>query len=156
MNVNATLFVQLVVLFILSWVTMKFIWPPLMKVLDERVRVVTEGIALSQRAQEEWAAAQEEARQTVRAARARAAEVCHVAQQQATTIVDQAHTEATKMIVAARFRAEKEAELVLERARAQLRTQLSQLVILGTQRILQQEVDAQKHADILQSLTDAL
>ena len=29
MNLNATLVAQLVVFFILAWVTMKFVWPPL-------------------------------------------------------------------------------------------------------------------------------
>ena len=35
-NFNATLFAQFVVFFILAGFTMKFVWPPLMKALDER------------------------------------------------------------------------------------------------------------------------
>nr|NDG07520.1 F0F1 ATP synthase subunit B [Oxalobacteraceae bacterium] len=43
MNLNATLFAQLVVFFILALFTMKYVWPPLMKALDERANKISEG-----------------------------------------------------------------------------------------------------------------
>ena len=58
MNLNATLFAQFVVFFILCWFTMKFVWPPLMKALDERAQKITEGLAAADRSKAEMAAAE--------------------------------------------------------------------------------------------------
>ena len=38
MNLNATLFAQLVVFFILGWFTMRFVWPPIIRAIDERTK----------------------------------------------------------------------------------------------------------------------
>jgi F-type H+-transporting ATPase subunit b len=48
-NLNATLFAQLVVFFILALFTMKYVWPPLMKALDERASKISEGLAAAER-----------------------------------------------------------------------------------------------------------
>ena len=49
MNLNATLFAQFVVFFILAGFTMKFVWPPLMKALDERTKKIADGLAAADR-----------------------------------------------------------------------------------------------------------
>jgi F-type H+-transporting ATPase subunit b len=37
-SINATLIAQMIVFLILVWFTMKFVWPPIAKALDERAR----------------------------------------------------------------------------------------------------------------------
>jgi len=51
-NLNATLFAQLVVFFILALFTMKYVWPPLMKALDERANKISEIVDAERRAAE--------------------------------------------------------------------------------------------------------
>jgi len=51
-NLNATLFAQLVVFLILAWFTMKFVWPPIMKALDERASKIADGLAAADKAVE--------------------------------------------------------------------------------------------------------
>ena len=58
MNINATLFAQFVVFFILSFFTMKFVWPPLMKALDERAKKIADGLAAAERGKAEMQAAE--------------------------------------------------------------------------------------------------
>ena len=57
MNINATLFAQAIVFAILVWFTMKFVWPPIAKALDERALKISEGLASAEKAKIELAAA---------------------------------------------------------------------------------------------------
>ncbi len=61
MNLNATLFAQLVVFFILGWFTMKFVWPPIVKALDERAQRIADGLAAADMAQSDLALAERRA-----------------------------------------------------------------------------------------------
>ena len=49
MNINATLFAQAIVFAILVWFTMKFVWPPIAKALDERALKISEGLASAEK-----------------------------------------------------------------------------------------------------------
>ena len=93
MNINATLFAQMIVFAILIWVTMKFIWPPLMKAMDERSQRIGEGLAAADRSQRDLAQAQEQVNEVIREARGKATE-----------IIDQAHARANQIIDAAKGR----------------------------------------------------
>ena len=55
MNLNATLFAQIVVFGILWWFTMKFVWPPITKALDERASKIADGLAAADKAKLELA-----------------------------------------------------------------------------------------------------
>ena len=50
MSITGTLIVQMIVFMILVVFTMKFIWPPLTKALDERTNKVAEGLAAAEHA----------------------------------------------------------------------------------------------------------
>jgi F0F1-type ATP synthase membrane subunit b/b' len=56
-SINATLFVQAIVFLILVWFTMKFVWPPIAKALDERAQKIADGLAAADRAKSELTAA---------------------------------------------------------------------------------------------------
>ncbi len=57
MSINATLFFQIIVFFVLVWFTMKFVWPPITKALDERAQKIADGLSAAERAKTELAAA---------------------------------------------------------------------------------------------------
>ena len=63
MNINASLFVQMVVFFIGCWITMKFIWPPLIKAIEERQNKIAQGLAAADKSNEALAEAQAKGRE---------------------------------------------------------------------------------------------
>ena len=156
MNLNATLIVQIIVFLALWWFTARFVWPPITRALDERSRRIADGLAAADKARSDLVAAERRIEQELQQARAGAAEVRSGAEKQAAGIVEKARVEAAAIIAAARKSAEDEAVLAAQKARDQLRDQVAVLAVAGAERILRQEVDAAKHADLLANLKNEL
>lgn len=152
MNLNATLFAQLVVFFILAWFTMKFVWPPIMKALDERAAKIAEGLAAADKAKTDLQLAERRATDELRKARETANELRGGAERQAAQIIDEARAEAARIVAAARVAAENEAAAAAQRAKETLRDQVAMLAVAGAERILRKEIDATKHAELLDQL----
>ena len=53
MNINATLLGQMLVFVVLIWFSWKFIWPPLMKAVEDRQKKIADGLAAAERGQKE-------------------------------------------------------------------------------------------------------
>lgn len=156
MNLNATLFAQLVVFLVLAWVTMKFVWPPLMKAIDERAHKIADGLAAADKAKTDLALAEKRAIEELRTARETAAEFRSGAEKQASQLVDEARAEAARIITAARVSAEAEAGAAAQRAKEALREHVAQLAVAGAEKILRKEINAQAHADLLAQLKTEL
>lgn len=152
MNLNATLFAQLVVFFILAWFTMRFVWPPIMKALDERASKIADGLAAADKAKSDLALAERRATDEMRKARESANELRAVAERQGSQILDEARTEAARIIAAARTAAEGEASVAAQRAKEVLRDQVALLAVAGAERILRKEINAAAHADLISQL----
>jgi F-type H+-transporting ATPase subunit b len=155
-NLNATLIVQIVVFLALWWFTARFIWPPITKALDDRSKKIADGLAAADQAKSELAVAERRVEQEIKEARAGAAEVRGTAEKQAVGIVEEARVEAAAIIADARKAAESEAALAAQRARDKLRDQVAQLAIAGAERILRQEIDVDRHAELLGNLKNEL
>jgi F-type H+-transporting ATPase subunit b len=155
-SLNATLIAQLIVFLILVWFTMKFIWPPIVKTMDERAKRIAEGLDAADRARKELAEADTLAADEVKKARAEAAVIIERANQQATQIVDKARAEA--LLEAARQKAAAQADIenMAHRARAELRDQVATLAVRGAEKILGREVDASAHKALLDELVDEI
>ena len=95
MNINATLILQSIAMMIFVWFCMKFIWPPLLKAMDERRERIAEGLAASDRAEKELEKAKVEVDAQIREARDKAGEIVDQANQRHSQIVDQAKEDAT-------------------------------------------------------------
>ena len=152
MNINATLFAQFVVFFILCAFTMKFVWPPLMKALDERAQKITEGLAAADRSKAEMAAAEKRIQAELSAARDEGQKRIAEAEKRAQSIIEEAKAAATveaARIVAA---AQAEAEQQVTRARDTLRDQVATIAVKGAEQILKREVNPAVHADLLNQL----
>ncbi len=156
MNLNATLFAQLGVFFILAWFTMKFVWPPIMKALDERAQKIADGLAAADKAKRELAHAEKKVVDEMRKARESATDVRAGAEKQGAQLVDEARAEAARIIAQAREAAEGEAAVAAQRAKEALREQVAQLAVAGAERILRREINAQVHADLLANLKSEL
>jgi F-type H+-transporting ATPase subunit b len=151
-NLNATLFAQMVVFFILWWVVAKFVWPPLIKALDERAAKVADGLAAAEKGKVDLDLATKRADQALAEAKnegtQRIAEAEKRAQQSAEEIKQNAQTEAARIIA----QAKSEAEQQVIRARDVLRNEVAVLAVKGAEQILRREVDPKAHAALLDQL----
>ena len=156
MNLNATLFAQLAVFFVLAWFTMKFVWPPIMKALDERAGKIADGLAAADKAKTDLAHAEKKAGEELRHARESAAEFRSGAEKQSAQLLDEARAEAARIVTAARLAAEAEAGAAAQRAKEALREQVALLAVAGAEKILRKEINAQAHAELLTQLKSEL
>ena len=156
MNINATLFLQAIVFAILVWFTMKFVWPPITKALDERAQKIADGLAAADKAKSELASANARVEQELAQSRNETATRLADAERRAQSIIDEAKARATeegnKIIAAARAEAEQQAV----QAREALREQVAVLAVKGAEQILRKEVNAGVHADLLNRLKTEL
>ena len=152
MNINATLILQSIAMMIFVWFCMKFIWPPLLKAMDERRERIAEGLAASDKAEKELEAAKVTVEEQIREARDKAGEIVDQANQRHTQIVDQAKDDA----VAERNRqvtaAEADIAQAANQAREELRSTVASLAVMGASQILEKEVDADTHRELLDKL----
>ena len=150
MNINATLFVQILVFLALWWFTAKYVWPPIVKALDERAKRIADGLAAADKARTDLAAAEKRVEAEIGRARATAAEVRAAGEKQAAQLVEDARAEGARIVAEARKAAE--AALAAQQARDQLREQVAMLAVAGAERILRREIDASRHAELLTGL----
>jgi len=152
MNINATLFFQLVVFFIGAWVTMKFIWPPLLKSLEDRQKKIADGLAAADRGQKSLDEAKRKIAEEQAAERAHVQQLVTEAEKRGQAIVDaakaQAKVEADRIVEAAKAEATQE----MQRAKDSLRDQVAVLAVAGATQILQREVDPRVHSELLAQL----
>jgi F-type H+-transporting ATPase subunit b len=152
MNLNATLFAQLIVFLILAWFAMKFVWPPMINALDERAKKIADGLAAAEKGQAELAAAHKRVDEELAQARTdgqqRVADAEKRALANAEEIKAQAHAEAGRILA----QAQADAELQVIKAREVLRDQVAVLAVQGAEQILKREIDRNAHADLLNQL----
>jgi F-type H+-transporting ATPase subunit b len=152
MDINATLLGQMLVFGVLIWVSWKFIWPPLVKAVEDRQKKIAEGLAAAERGQVELQSANGEAQTILNAAR-----------EQAKKIVDQAHRREVEIVEEARTTASEEGKRIVDssrqdaqqekaRARDELRRDVATLAVAGASRLLQREIDPTAHADLIEQL----
>jgi len=155
-SINATLFVQAIVFLLLVLFTMKFVWPPIAKALDERAQKIAAGLAASDKAKAELASANQRVEQELVKSRNETTSLLADAERRAQQIVEEAKgratLEASKIVTAAHAEAEQQSV----RAREVLREQVAALAVKGAEQILRKEVDAGVHADLLARLKTEL
>ncbi len=156
MNINATLFLQAVVFAILVWFTMKYVWPPITKALDERAHKIADGLAAADKAKSELSSANKRVEAELATSRTETAARLADAERRGQVIVEEAKAKATeegsKIIAAAKAEAEQQSI----KAREALREQVAALAVKGAEQILRKEVNAGVHADLLGRLTTEL
>lgn len=152
MNINATLFAQMIVFAILIWVTMKFIWPPLMQAIDDRAKRITEGLDAADRAKRELAEADSRIAEEIRKARGEAATIIDKAHQHSAQIIDKAKLDAIVEATRQKTMAATEIESYAHQAREELRSKVGALAIAGAEKILGREIDANAHKALIDQL----
>jgi F-type H+-transporting ATPase subunit b len=151
-TINATLIAQMIVFLILIWFTMKFIWPPLTKAMDDRARRIAEGLSAAEKARKELADADVRVADEIKKARSEAVSIIDRAHQQANQIVDKAKQDAIVEATRQKATAAADIESMTHRAREELRGQVATLAVSGAEKILRREIDANAHKALLDQL----
>jgi F-type H+-transporting ATPase subunit b len=151
-SINATLFAQMIVFGILIWITMKFIWPPLMAAIEERQQKIAEGLAAADRSKKDLAQAEERVNEVLREARNKASEIVAQAEVRANQIVDAAREEAIEEGNRQKAAAMADIASAASRAREDLRKQVSALAVAGASKLIRREIDGNAHKALLDEL----
>jgi F-type H+-transporting ATPase subunit b len=155
-DINMTLLGQSIAMIVFVWFCMKFIWPPLLAAIEERQEKIAEGLAAADKGQE-----------SLEKATAEASGIVDEARKQASTILDQANARASEIVADGKNDGVKERERQLSaakaeieqeanRAREELRRQVSAIAIASAEKILGREIDGKQHDDILGKLAAEL
>ena len=152
MNINATLFVQALSFAFLIWFAVKFIWPPLNRAIDERNKRIADGLAAAEKGKASLVEAQAKGESAMKEARERASGLLGDSEKRGAQIVEEAKAaakaEADRIIAGAREQIASE----VAKAKTELREQVAALAVAGAEKILQREVDAKAHAEMLGKL----
>ncbi len=156
MSINATLIGQMITFALLVWFTMKYVWPPLLKSLEERKQKIADGLAAAEKGQHYRELAEQKALGVLRDAKAESADIVSLAQKRANEIVEEskhsAREEGDRLILAARAQIDQE----LIHAKEGLRKEVSVLALSAAEKILAAEVDQHKHSTLLADITRKL
>ena len=156
MNINATLIGQTIAFIVFVWFCMKFIWPHIMKALEERQARIADGLAAAERGQQELATAEGRSKEVIDEAKEQAKEILSQAQRRADEMVDatkdDARTEGEKIVSAAHS----EIEQQTNQAREALRTDVVKIALAGAEQVLMREVDEKAHSETLDKLAAEL
>ena len=152
MNINLTLIGQALAFGIFIWFSYRFIWPPLMKAIEDRQKKIADGLAEADRGRASLSEAEKQTEQMIKEARVRAQEILTQSEKRATEVVELAKTnakaEGDRLVAAAQAQIEQE----VQSAKAKLRDSVATLAVAGAEKILKREVDAKAHADMLGQL----
>lgn len=152
MNLNATFIVQFVVFFILVAFTMKFVWPPMMKALDERAQKIADGLAAAERSKIESQEAEKRVQHELATARENVQQRLADAEKRAQTIIEDAKHAASQEAARILANARADAEQQTAKAREELRVQVATLAVKGAEQILKREISPSVHGDLLNQL----
>ena len=156
MNINATLLAQAVVMIVFVAICWRYVYPPILSVMKEREKKISDGLEAAKKADDSL----EEAKLTFE-------KELDQAKSEAAEILDKANTRASKIVSDASVKAEAEAEKILasaattienetNKAKEELRQQMSEIIIDNTQKILKSEISEEKHEEILKKAAEEL
>ena len=156
MNPNITLLGQMISFAILIWFSVKFIWPPLMAAIEERQQKIAEGLAAADNAQKNLAQADAKVADELKTARAKANEIIEQAHQRANQLIDAAKADAIAEGNRQKALAEAEIEAAANRAKEDLRKQVSALAVSGAEKLLKREINANDQKALIDDLAAQL
>ncbi len=152
MNFNATLIGQMITFSLLVIFTMKYVWPPITKAMQDRQKRIAEGLSAAERGVREQELAQIRAAGMLKEAKQQAAEIIAQANKRADELVEesknQARVEGDRQLAVAKAEIEQE----LNRAREQLRGRVVGLAVAGAAKVLKHEINAKAHGEMLDEL----
>jgi F-type H+-transporting ATPase subunit b len=156
MNLNATIIGQSIAFAFFVWFCMKYVWPPIVAVLEERAKKISDGLQAAERAEKDLALAPQKSTEQIKEAKQEAAAIIEQANKRAAQIVDeakqQARSEGQRIIAGANAEIEQE----VKRAKQALREQVANIALAGAEKILEKSVDKAANEEMLNKLANEL
>lgn len=152
MNFNLTLFTQAAAFALFIWFTIRFVWPPLLRAIENRQKQIADGLAAGEEGRKSLEISTREAAQVVAEARGRATEIVAQAEKRAGQLIEDAKLAAREEGEREKAAAKADIQQQIARAREQLRDQVASLAVAGAEKILRREVDAKAHDQLLDSI----
>ena len=156
MNINATLLAQAVVMIVFVAICWRYIYPPILSVMQEREKKISDGLEAAKKADDSLEEAKLAFDKELNQAKAEAAEILEKANARASKIVSdassKAESEAEKIMASAETAIENETN----KAKEELRQQMSDIIIDTAQKILGDEISKEKHQEILKKAAKEL
>lgn len=156
LDINATLIVQMITFALFIWFTMKFVWPPIMKALEDRQNKIADGLAAAERGQRELELSQHRVTEELKDAKSQASEIVDKANRRASQIIEEAkataHEEGVRLAKVAREQIEQEVNQVKDA----LRKRVAVLAVAGAEKILERQVDEAANSELLDNLIQEL
>lgn len=156
MNINFTLFAQMIAFGVFVGFCMRYVWPPITKALQERTAKIAEGLAAAERGQHEQELGRQRALEVMHKAKGDAADIVAQAQKRYNDIVDEAKRDAQAEADRIRTAARAEIDQERNRAREELRERMAELALAAAEKILRKEIDASAHKTMLDSFAKEL
>jgi len=155
-NINATLIGQSISFLVFVWFCMKFVWPPITAALSERKDKIAQGLEAAERGMQSQAEAESLVQAQLGEAKQHASEIINQAQKRANEIVEEAKTTANVEGERIKTAAHAEVDREVNKAKEQLRAQVSVLAIARAEAVLHKEVNAETHRGVLDELAAQL
>jgi F-type H+-transporting ATPase subunit b len=152
MSINLTMFAQGISFAIFILFTVKFVWPPLLRAIEQRQSQIAEGLAAAEKGRQSLDASSKQADAAIADARQRAQEIIAQAEKRGSQLIDEAKNAAREESGREKTAAKAEIDQEVSRAREALRDQVAALAVAGAEKILRREINAQAHADLLAQL----
>jgi F-type H+-transporting ATPase subunit b len=156
MNINLTLIAQAATFALFIWFTAKFVWPYLIRAMEARQKQIAEGLAAAERGRQDLERAAIRTADMLKEARQQAQDILAQADRRGSQIIEEAKVaagqEGARLVAGAKAEIEQE----VSRAREMLRAQVAALAVAGAEQILKREVDANVHAELLNTIRSQL
>ncbi len=156
MNINLTLLGEMLTFAVLVWVMMKYIWPPLMKALEERQQKIAAGLEAAERGKRALELAKDNVAEQLRQTKAEAAAMLSQAGEQASELAEKVRATAEEERVKILAQAKIDIEQEVNKAKDILQQQMAGLVIMATEKILKQKVDDVTQKKLIDELISSI
>ena len=156
MNFNFTLVGQLLAFILFVWFCMKYVWPPMLKILEEREKEIADGLNAASEGRRELEEANARKEKILGEAKKEAADLVGQANQRANQLVEEAKTSAQEEAEKIKASAQNDIEQSAKRAREELRSEVATLAVAGAEKILNSEIDEKKNSELIDELTKEL
>jgi F-type H+-transporting ATPase subunit b len=135
---------------------MRYIWPPMLRILEEREKEIADGLNAASEGKRELEEASVKKKEILKDAKEEAAELINQAGQRANQLVEDAKTSAQKEAEKIKVSAQNDLEQSTKRAREELRSEVATLAVAGAEKILNSEIDEKKNSELIDELTKEL
>ena len=156
MNINLTLIIQMLVFAAFVLFTMKLVWPPLAKALEERQDKIADGLSAAERGRKELELAQHRVKDELKQAKAQSADIIDRANKRASQILEEAKEAAKKEAQIQAKLAQEQLTMEFNHAKEELRKQIGSLAVVGAEKILKREVDTKTNSALLDNWIEGI